>query len=1014
MPSPGASINVSSFLGGEWSQRSQGRIDDPRYRTAMALCLNALPVEEGAVTRRPGWVAIGPTYFNKPGIVRKFAMADNRPLILEATWDETSSTSQLWVWTPDYLGFNVGNPGGMILHYDSADSITAISTATPAVVATEATHTWITGDVVQLFIDPTLPAADGGAMLTGRPCVITVIDDQHFSIVDMVTNTPVNGSLLTLGSPGASLISHITGLPLPYTSLEEVMNCKVVQEDADPVLGQEVGTFAFFLHQSQPPYVLSVTGLPLVLAGMENLTITLNVAVFIDGPYMNPLPGDSQTGNSLGSVNLDEDEAHWDFTITDGAYSFVAGDLDRLIRLWYQPPAWSGSGSYSVGNYVTYQGTFWQLAFADGGSHTQPGSSYISGGVAYSPWELAPQAGAWTFGLITDVVSSSEVQTSLSTTPFTFGVGNPGGSWVIDTWALGLYEAGQYPACGEFHEGRLMLAGAVPGRFDLAALIEPDYNGTTWAAYTNPIFFSPSDEYGQVTDAHAIAYTLKTKSSAQPIQWGLSDTQGIFCGTQEQEWLISASNISDPLTPTDIQAHIVTRNGASAVDPLHIGHAIVFVQTYGRRVIEVLADFYSGGKLAGRHLNEYAKHLFPSPLIETTYQREPVPVVWGIVNGVLVGCTYRRHSNLPSQPPEIFGWHKHTHGRGNTFLSTCSTGAYYGGGGLAVGSLDSVAAVTQDPNTGQCFVEVMTTVLDEEVEALGTLGVHLDGAILGGVVGGTIGGDTSNPIPPPSPPAAGKYYFEVKRVHSSPPSGGANWQVGVCDNQSSMVVAQGGAHSAVVDTGNNNEALICGSAYTGGGWSGTSDSHVIGVAVDTVNALIWWKDVTAGGVWNTGAASANPATGIGGYGISGLSGSIFPVFSGSSISATDEATINTGTSAFTGTLPSGFLAWDTSGNCVWNPGAAGVISVFGNITLSPGLSTLSMAISSGNLTATVVCAGSTTSWLAASTYSAGAIVSYEGLIWYTPGGAGTNQTPGVSSDWVRCSVAVRGTTGIPQ
>ena len=49
-----ASFAQVSFLGGEWSQRMQGRFDRPDYRTALNVCLNAFPTETGAWTRRPG------------------------------------------------------------------------------------------------------------------------------------------------------------------------------------------------------------------------------------------------------------------------------------------------------------------------------------------------------------------------------------------------------------------------------------------------------------------------------------------------------------------------------------------------------------------------------------------------------------------------------------------------------------------------------------------------------------------------------------------------------------------------------------------------------------------------------------------------------------------------------------------------------------------------------------------------------------------------------------------------
>jgi hypothetical protein len=61
-----------SFLGGEWSQSVQGRVDRPDYRTAMSVCLNGLPIEQGAWVRRPGFAHAGFTRGGRPARVIAF------------------------------------------------------------------------------------------------------------------------------------------------------------------------------------------------------------------------------------------------------------------------------------------------------------------------------------------------------------------------------------------------------------------------------------------------------------------------------------------------------------------------------------------------------------------------------------------------------------------------------------------------------------------------------------------------------------------------------------------------------------------------------------------------------------------------------------------------------------------------------------------------------------------------------------------------------------------------------
>ena len=56
-----ASIVQASVLGGEYSPAAYGRTAEPQYLTALAKCLNALPIEEGPWERRSGFQRIIPT-----------------------------------------------------------------------------------------------------------------------------------------------------------------------------------------------------------------------------------------------------------------------------------------------------------------------------------------------------------------------------------------------------------------------------------------------------------------------------------------------------------------------------------------------------------------------------------------------------------------------------------------------------------------------------------------------------------------------------------------------------------------------------------------------------------------------------------------------------------------------------------------------------------------------------------------------------------------------------------------
>jgi hypothetical protein len=137
---------------------------------------------------------------------------------------------------------------------------------------------------------------------------------------------------------------------------------------------------------------------------------------------------------------------------------------------------------------------------------------------------------------------------------------------------------------------------------------------------------APTLEDGTVTDANGISYTLQGRDLNE-IFWLEPDHNGIMCGTLAGEWLIQASTLSDPITPTSIQAKRVTKYGCANIEPRRTGISLVFIQKFRRRVMEFLADVFTGRYVAP-HLNEAAKHLTTNGVSEIGYQEELAPVLW--------------------------------------------------------------------------------------------------------------------------------------------------------------------------------------------------------------------------------------------------------------------------------------------------------------------------------------------------------------------------------------------------
>ena len=177
-----ASYLQTSFLGGEFSPQYQGRIDDPRYRTAMALSQNGYPLEEGAWTRRPGTRFLAPTKGGVKALVREFHFAQNSPYVVE--------------FTPGHLRMY---SGPSLVTENAQIVVQSISNATPAVLDTPSPHGLTTGDEIQ-FIQPTGGVQAAFAYLYNRQFAVTVLTTKSFSISDPVTGAGFDGSSVNIGT----------------------------------------------------------------------------------------------------------------------------------------------------------------------------------------------------------------------------------------------------------------------------------------------------------------------------------------------------------------------------------------------------------------------------------------------------------------------------------------------------------------------------------------------------------------------------------------------------------------------------------------------------------------------------------------------------------------------------------------------------------------------------------------------------------------------------------------------
>jgi hypothetical protein len=255
-------------------------------------------------------------------------------------------------------------------------------------------------------------------------------------------------------------------------------------------------------------------------------------------------------------------------------------------------------------------------------------------------------------------------------------------------YQLGVYSATTgYPKCGCWHEGRLWLGGGVPNFF--CASVPNGIHGTVIngvgvpANFDPNLIFSPTDLRGDVNASCGIDEFVNSQNSNE-ILWMVPVKDGIMMGTSSGEWIIQATNNNEPLTPTSVQAHRVTRYGCANIEARPAGQTVAFVQKETRRIHEFFAEVF-GGRHIGPNLTEYARNLTFSGIRDIAYQEEMTPILWSVLNnGELLGCTYRRISMFSSEPPKFMGWHRHLHGAPGRAFEWISAGSSQNGLGQAV------------------------------------------------------------------------------------------------------------------------------------------------------------------------------------------------------------------------------------------------------------------------------------------------------------------------------------------
>ena len=227
-----ATYSQNSFLGGEWSRAMQGRSERPDYRTAMNVCLNGYPTEQGSWVRRGGTRLADHTRNGTAARVVQFDFLRAMPYTLEF------SDSVLRMFS-----------GATLVKTNDPAEVVSISAATPALVTTAAAHGFVFSNQIK-FKD----LGVNNPTLHNRTFKIgSVPNPDEFTIIDAISNEDVDGS--ELGAFVSGTVERILEINTPYVG-QAWAAVRAVQSDIPKPLGSTVG--AVLLHSSVQPYLLEL------------------------------------------------------------------------------------------------------------------------------------------------------------------------------------------------------------------------------------------------------------------------------------------------------------------------------------------------------------------------------------------------------------------------------------------------------------------------------------------------------------------------------------------------------------------------------------------------------------------------------------------------------------------------------------------------------------------------------------------------------------------------------------
>lgn len=612
---PKANYIQTNMTGGEVSPYLYSRVDTEKYQNGCKTLENFIVTTSGSAKKRTGSKFVW--YARNSGSSSRLV-----PFNYNA--------EQAYVIEASNLRLRFFTNGGILT--ETAQAITGITNANPAVVTYSGSDTYANGDRVAI----------------GTVLGMTEVNNREFTVAN------VNAAANTFELSGIDSTSYGT-----YTSggtVSEIIEVTTTYTTAelDALSFAQSADTLFIAH---PDHKLAK------LVRNSATSWTLSDVDVLRGPW--------RSLNNDETITLQADAKSGNVTLTASAATFNADHVGAKFKVYLSSRGngdteWGSSDNAVVGSYWSYNGNVYEVT-ADAGTTatsnfnppvhlTGTVRSYKAGSTtAYSDCKFIHKGyGIATITAYTSTtVADGDVYSGYGyeELPQQIVTGSSRFQTATTFWQEGAWSTYRgYPEQVTFFEQRLMASkvqtvyGSVSGNF--------------------------SDFEEGANDDQALNYTLASEQ-VDAIRW-LNPGKQLLIGTTSGEYVMGASSLGEAVTPKNIKISRETSYGSAPCKPVRVGEAVLFMQRHGdpandgRKMREMAYNFDIDG-YASNDLTIFAPHITGTGVTELAYQADPDALIWGVrADGALCCLTYQREH-------QVTAWHRHLLGGTNVEVeSVCA------------------------------------------------------------------------------------------------------------------------------------------------------------------------------------------------------------------------------------------------------------------------------------------------------------------------------------------------------